>query len=120
MLSVVDLPPKLPGTAVVASFGSPLEFTLSLFGAGFKFGVCDKLGLFCSSLVSGDECCGESECWLALEPPSPPRVEVRGETRPVWRGRGVSDLGVEKVVRRCELMHKNRQSKDVRHKKYLN
>lgn len=99
------LPSKLPGTAVPvittfasASFLFPLpslEFTLIaefIFGAGFKFGGFDRLGMSWTSFARGDECCGEVERWLAFEPDSPPRVEVRGDTRPVWRGTGVSDV----------------------------
>ena len=63
-----------------------------IFGAGFKFGVFDRLCVFWTSFARGDGCCVEVECWLAFEPESPPRVEVRGDTRPVWRGTGVSDV----------------------------
>ena len=63
-----------------------------IFGAGFKFCVFDRLGLFWTSFARDGEFCVEVECWLAFEPESPPRVEVRGNTRPVWRGTGVSDV----------------------------
>lgn len=89
-LSIVLLPPKLPGTAAPSPFISP-SFSTSLF----KFGVLEVLWIAGdseeSSCARGEECTGLLECcdwgwetWL-LESVSP-RVEVRGETRPVCGG----------------------------------
>ena len=76
---IVLLPPRLPGTAAP----SPLTFPC-IFAAAFKFGVFDVDCPWGTSCCKGDEWTGEVEGW-DFDPASPPRVDVRGETRPVCR-----------------------------------
>jgi hypothetical protein len=64
------------------------------------------------------------ECWLTFEPESPPRVDVRGDIRPVWRGRGVSDVVEEDVdgtidgaglcIRRLTFIEQKRKNRSNR------
>jgi len=67
--------PPIPGA--FSPFMSPIPT------GGFKFGVdwdSDCRISFCS----GDMWTGDVDLVECLLPASPPRVEVRGDTRPVW------------------------------------
>jgi hypothetical protein len=82
MLSIVVLTPKLAGIAAPSALISP---SCSL--SRLRFGVLLVLWAE-TSCCSGEEQFGELDCWDCFEPASPPRAEVRGETRPVYKNWG--------------------------------